>query len=259
MSRFVHSNGTTYTYIRDSKDYTVASGLLISLFKTYGYCVDPGSRTGIALNTDGIESLKQLAISNNDSTLINTLRSISNGKAPSPRMQNDGIMHETTLNEQHRFDHLDGDNKSHILSILRIILNIGLYLIGWKGIEEPYITSPRPISDIVRVELKVSPLIQSLYTDSNYPLVKNFPIMGYFHGGSFSSYALKPSVIDNALNVDRCLNTIALGMDYPSSNYQQMGSYLISTAHYYITVICHTPLPMVDPLIMSLVQVEKNV
>lgn len=249
MSQFVGCNGPYYTYTRDGKEYTIASGLLASLFKTYGYCVDPGSRTSVALDVKNIENLRSLAALNNDTVLVTTLKQISNGKAPSPRMINDSIMHETTLNEKHRFDHLSGDNKNQTLSNLKTILNIGLYLAGWKGSEEPYITSPRVIHDMVRVELKVSPLIQSLYVDPNYPLVKNFPIMGYYHGGSLSSYTLKPAVIDTSLNVDKCLSSISLGIN---ENYPQLAAYLISTAYYYITTVCNTPVPMVEPLIMSL-------
>jgi hypothetical protein len=250
MSQFVGTmSGGHYTYVRDGKEHTIASGLLTSLFKTHGYCIDPSSKNGLALNIQSIETLKQLAINNNDQSLSNTLKAIGNGKAPSPRMTNDNVMHETTLNEKHRFDHLSVDNKTETLSILRTILNIGLYLAGWKGGEEPYLTSPRKIHDIVRIELKVSPLIQSLYTDPNYPLVKNFPIMGYYYGGPTSAYTLKPSVMDTSLNVDRCLNRISLGLN---ENHIQVASYLISTAYYYITTVCHTPVPMIEPLIMSL-------
>lgn len=238
-----------YSYNRDGKDYIIAAGMLNSLFKTHGYCVDPGTRSGIALDTKSVQKLKEIAEHNNDHILLGTIKTLSNGKAPSPRMLNDGIMHETTLNEKRRYEHLSADNKTQILSILKIILNIGLYLGGWKGLEEPYITSLRTIYDTVRVELKTMPLIQSLYTHPHYTLVKNFPIMGYYHGGASSSYESKPSVIDGSLNIDKCLNTISSGM---SENHKQMASHLISTAYYYITTVCHTPLPMIEPLIISL-------
>jgi hypothetical protein len=198
-----------------------------------------------------IETLKELALNHNDNILLGTIKSLANGKAPSPRMLNDGIMHETTLNEKNRFDHLNNDVKVNILSILRTILHIGLYLGGWKGNDEPYITSLRKNYDIIRAELKINPLIQSLHTNSHYPLVKNFPIMGYYRGGPLSSYTSKPSVINSSLNVDKCLNSISLGM---SENYHQMSSYLISTSYYYITTVCNTPLPMLEPLIVSLTQ-----
>lgn len=243
------TKGNYYTYNRDGKDYIIATGMLNSLFKTHGYCVDPGTRSGIALDTKSIQRLKEIAENNNDYTLIGTIKTLSNGKAPSPRMLNDGIMHETTLNEKYRYEHLNSDNKTQILSILKIILNVGLYLGGWKGFDEPYITSLRTVYDTVRVELKTMPLIQSLYTHPQYTLVKNFPIMGYFSGGPLSSYASKPSVVDTSLNIDKCLNTVSSGL---SDNYKQMASYLISTAYYYITTVCHTPLPMIEPLILSL-------
>ena len=257
MSQFTNyiisdERGEYYTYNRDGKQYTIAAGMLNSLFKTHGYCVDPGTRSGIALDPLAIQGLKELAEANKDNVLIGTIKTLSKGKAPSPRMLNDGIMHETTLNEKHRYDHLNSDNKAQILVILRIILNIGLYLGGWKGDEEPYITSLRTVHDTVRMELKIMPLIQSLYTNQNYPLVKNFPIMGYYHGSSSSSYTSKPSVVNGSLNVDKCLNGISLGM---AENYKQTASQLISTAYYYITTVCNSPLPMIEPLIVSLTSV----
>lgn len=253
-THFIDYKDKYYTYNRDGiggKKYVIAAGLLNSLFKTYGYCVDPGTRSGISLTGDEIENLRTLALHHNDSSLVATINSLANGKVPSPRMMNDGIMHETTLNEKNRFDHLSGDTKINILLILKTILNIGLYLGGWKGNGEPYITSLRPNYDIIRVELEINPLIQSLYINPNYPLVKNYPVMGYYKSNPSSPYLSKPSVVDSSLNIDRCLNTISLGM---SENYQQMASYLISTAYYYITTVCNTPLPMVEPLIVSLTE-----
>jgi hypothetical protein len=99
------------------------------------------------------------------------------------------------------------------------------------------------------MELKIMPLIQSLYINPTYPLVKNFPIMGYYHSSPSSSYTSKPSVVDGSLNIDKCLNGISLGM---TENYKYMASQLISTAYYYITVVCNSPLPMIEPLIVSL-------
>lgn len=249
MSHFVSCNDNYYYYMRDGKEYGIARDLLNTLFRTHGYCVDPSAKGGLALNSEDIEILKDMAQKNNDRVLLTTIKQVSNGKAPSPRMINDAIMHETTLNEKHRFDRLSSDNKIQILAILRTILHIGLYLAGWKGDTEPYISTPRYINDTVRVELKIAPMIRSLYINTNYPLVKNFPIMGYYYGGSLSSYTLKPSVVDATLNIDRCLNSIELGLN---ENCSEMATNLICTAYYYITTICSTPMPMLEPLIMSL-------
>lgn len=249
MSHFLSCNDNFYFYVRDGKEYVIAGDLLNTLFKTYGYCVDPSARGGLSLNTSDIEILKEIARSGGDSNLLITIKQVSNGKAPSPRMVNDYIMHETTLNEKHRFDALTCDNKSEMMAILRTILHIGLYLAGWKGDSEPYISEPRYVHDTVRVELKIVPLIKSLYIDTNYPLVKDFPIMRYYHGGSLSSYILKPTVVDTTLNVDRCLNSIELGLN---ENSIEMAMNLISTAYYYISTICSTPMPMLDKLILSL-------
>lgn len=247
-SEGIYERGFQYIYERGDKQYSISSGMLNSLFKTYGYCVDPTVRTGTPLTQENIEILKNLARQNEDYTLIETIKTLSGGRSPSPRMPNDGITNETILNEKHRFDHLDVDERAQIQNLLKIILEIGLYLVGWRGNGEPYPMMAYPISDIIRMELNIFPLIESLYKHQNYPLIKNFPIIGYYQ-----RTALKPSIIETSLNIDHCLNCISLGMsrDDLSCSYQLMGNYLISTAYYYITTICKTPLPMIDPLIRS--------
>ena len=239
-----------YSYRRENKDYVIPGGMLNSLFKTHGYCVDPGARTPVSLTPESIQSLRELALQYDDSVLLGTINLISKAKAPSPRMVNDTLMHETTINEKRRFDHLATINQSQTLMLLKTLLNIGMYLAGWKGIDEPYITAPRTVYDTVRVELKVFPLIQSLYTNPNYILIKNFPIIGYFQ--ATSGTAIKPSIVDTKLNVDHCLNQISLG-EMNSTSLKEFASYLISTSYYYITTVCNNPLPMVEPLIHNLV------
>lgn len=250
MARFIGSqqatSGLEYIYDREGRQYSITGGMLSSLFKTHGYCVDPTLRTGAPLTPENIASLQDLATQNGDAILVEIIATLSTNKAPSPRMANDNMMNETTLHEKYRFDHLREAERVRIQSLLRTILEIGLYLTGWKGQDEPYLSAVRSISDIVRIELKIFPLIESLYTDPHYPLVKNFPIVGYYRGTM-----LKPNVIETSLNIDQCLNRISLGV---SSDYSTTGIYLISTAYYYITTICRTPLPMIDPLIRSFVK-----
>jgi len=246
MSRFVEYKNNYYIYNQNGKEFEMDSELLSSYFKTYGYCVDPSNKFGQPLSEQAILDLINLAKSEKDYSLLKNIKKYSNGKAPSPRMINDGIMYETTLNEKHRFKNLDPDNKADILAILRTILNIGLYLGGWKGNEEPYITSLRDIHDMIRVELKIIPSIESLYKNDNYPLVKNFPIMNYYK----SSLTLNPSVVNNSLDLDQCLNSISSGILEPNF-VKQMATHLISTSYYYITTICNTPLTLIDPLIQS--------
>ncbi len=251
MSQFVGYKRNCYIYNREDQEYSIDKNLLNSIFKTHGYCCDPATRTGLALTPKNIDELRELARNNGDHVLVATILSLSGRKAPSPRMINDHLLHETIINEKQRYDNLDEDVKRQIQNILRVILNIGLYLGGWKGGNEPYITSLRNIHDIVRIELIIMPLIQSLYKNINYPLIKNFPVMSYYQGGPLSSYASKPSITDNALCFDQCLNTISVGI---TDNNNQMACHLISTAYYYITAICKIPLPMLEPLIMSLTQ-----
>jgi len=251
MSLFVGCDGSYYKYNRDGKEYTISSGLLTSLFKTYGYCLDPGSLNGVCLNIRNIEHLKSLAAENNDSILVKTLNEISDKRAPSYEISDDSMMGETLFNEKNRFDRLAIDIKHRTLSNLKTILNIGLYLCGWRGSDEPYITSPRLVHDAIRVELKVFPLIQSLYVDTNYPFVKNFPIIGYYRG---DSDRLKPSIIDRSLNIDICLSRIASGIN---DDHSQLGSYLISTAYYYLTMISNTPVPMLEPLIIAMASNDR--
>jgi len=244
MSAFTDYRDSYYVYKRNGKEYTIPSGLLNSLFKTYGYCVDPAVKNGLSLSPTDIDQLTNLASTHNDYALLNTIKLVSRGKAPSPRMINDNIMYEVTLNEKSRFNHSNYDKQTNIADVLKIILHIGLYMAGWRGNDEPYIVTSRPVYDIVRVELKIAPLIQSLYSNMNYALIKNFHIMAYYRGNS-----LKPSVVDNSLNIDQCLNRVSLGMN---QDYKQLSSYLIFTAYYYTTVVCNIPLPMLEPLISSL-------
>jgi hypothetical protein len=253
MSYFTDYVQGQYVYTRGGIEYSIDSGMLNSLFKSHGYYADPGDRSGNILSNESLERLRGLAKTNNDMVLSGTIASLTKGKAPSPRMTNDGITHETTLSEKHRYDHLGADSKAHILAMLKVILEIGLYLGGWKGSTEPYITALRTNYDVVRMELKVSPLIQGLYSNPHYALVKNFPIVRYHQGLSSTINLAKPSIIDASLNVDRCLNGILFGL---SDNPQTTASHLIATAYYYITTVCNLSLPMVEPLIGSLAQVQ---
>lgn len=250
MSHFTDYVQGQYVYTRNGIEYSIDSGMLNSLFKSHGYYVDPGDRSGNMLSSESLEQLKGLAKTNNDITLSGTIASLTRGKAPSPRMVNDDITHETTLSEKHRYDHLNIESKAYILSMLKVILQIGLYLGGWKGASEPYISTLRTNYDVVRMELKINPLIQGLYLSPHYALVKNFPIIKYYL--SNVATLAKPSIVDTSLNVDRCLNGVLFGV---SDNHQTVASHLIATAYYYITTVCNQPLPMVEPLIGSLSQV----
>lgn len=244
---FIQYNAGCYIYQRNNQNYSIASAMLNSLFVTYGYCVDPVDKTGLALSPDNIVCLHNLATIHKDRTLLDTLNNLRHNKSPSPRLINDNIMNEITLNDKHRFTYLPPDNQHHTLILLQNILHIGLYLGGWKGLDEPYIFQLKPVTDTVRVELKIFPIIQALHNDQAYSIIKNFPIIEYYHSGN--SGMLKPSIIDTTLTIDKCLNQISMGL---TENYNKLASYFIATAYYYITTICNNPLPMIDPLIHSL-------
>lgn len=240
--RFTGLNGSKYICSDDRISCETDSGLLNSLFKAHGYCVNPMSRNGKPLSSENINELKNLAYQNKDNMLLSTIQSIENNKIPSPRMFNDGLMYETTMNEKYRYNELSTNDKNNICSVLKIILNIGLYIAGWKGPSDTYLSSIAPLSDLVRVEMQISPLVHNLHKDQHYPMVKNFPIIRY--------RLTKPYIVDESLNVDKCLNKISLGI---TDEYQELSVHLISTAYYYITKICDTPLPMIQPLIESFV------
>lgn len=232
-----------YIYNRDGKEHSISSNMLSSLFKTHGYCVDPSDKKGSPLNKENIENLKSIAEKYNDKILLETIKLVINGRVPSPRMINDNIMYETSNIEKSKYNNYESINQNGIVSILIVILHVGLYLAGWKGIEEPYISKPRTVYDIIRAELKISPLIQSLHNNPQYPLIKNFPIIAYFKGNLSKAY-----VVDELLNIDQCLNKISIGMN---KEYPQLATYLISTVYYYTSHICNHPIPMIEPFILS--------
>ena len=232
MSVFIGSNisnddgeSVEYIYDRNGKKYIIRSGMLNWLFKTYGYCVDPGERNPIPLKSQSLDKLKELAREQHDKLLLETIEIVQKKRGNPP------IIYKRNCN----FD----ETKLFMMTTLKI----GMYLAGWKGPEEPYIISPRPLYDSVRLELKMQPLIESLYANSNYSSIKKMPIVAYFQS--------IPFIIDDNLNIEECLNQIKSRLVINDIVLKEVSSRLISTSYYYITELCDTPLPMLKPLIQN--------
>lgn len=249
MSHFVDAVGSQYVYQRNGHEYKIDRDLLCALFRNYGYGVDPGSQKSEALSTIEIEQLHELARARHDLQVIKCLDSISR-KPPVVHSAQAGPstkerhFYNTIFNERQRFTSLDGPHQNQILKVLILILEIGLYLGGWRGPEEPYITGVRPITDPVRCELRIMPKIEALYLNPTYASIKNFPIISHYQSGTEAS-TLKPAIKDTALNLDIVLNLISIGDN-------SWGPDLILTTYYYLTIICSRPQPMIELLIQSL-------
>lgn len=213
-------------------------GYLKVLFRTHGYCVDPRKRDGSVLPHSQVRELKNLAVKNGDVSLATMVETFETKNPPSPRMINDPMMNETTVSEKHRYTALDSTDQSQTCDVLMTILNIGMYLAGWKGPSEPYPHRLKVVSDVVRMDLSIDPLIRSLHANEHFAVVKNFPIVTY--------QSVKPQVAGSGMNLDECLNTVAI---QSHRDYRDLSMNLISTAYYYITTICKVPVPMVQPLI----------
>jgi hypothetical protein len=220
MAHFVDRKGSYYIYLRDGNEYTIHREMLCALFQNYGSCVDPGDRSPTMLSPASIIALRDLARGTQDMQLLQWLELGSK-------------------------DVCGSSSHAQIVRALMVMLDIGLYLGGWRGPEEPYIMTLRPVSDHVRCELKIRPYLELLYESSSYILIKHFPIVGY----SQDKVALKPRVAIPSRTVAQILNRIEGGVVAKN----KYGAYLITTAYYYITTIYASPVPMVEPLVQTLV------
>lgn len=227
------------------KNVEINKFFLNSLFRSYGYCIDPLAKENVMLKQDNIESLRLLAIKNKDYILIATLDDLSKNKSPSPKMQNDNFLIEITTNDKRKISKLSTNDKEDIIDLLNTLLHIGFYLAGWEGENEPYLFNIRKNRDKIRAEMKCQDLIENMFKNMFYPLIKNFPIIYY----QKINDTLKASVIDNNLTIDKILNS--LFMD--SNEDENMCKNIIFTTYYYLTIIIEIPLPMIEPFINSVI------
>lgn len=240
MSQFVRiDKNKNYIYINDNKEYAISPYSLRFLFKTFGYCLDPKSNNLLPLDT--IKNLKQLAVQNHDLLLLDTIEEL---KCCTVCNQDSCVIKELVKKEKERFYNQDIKERSKILLIMNKILQIGLYLGGWNN-EEPYITSLKPPCDIIRLELKVNPLIQSLYKDPKFSFIKDLPIVSYYKENEI----IKPMIDDCNLTLEKCLNFIKEGIN---EDCKVVSSRLISTSYFYVTDICSVSNSMLELLIHSI-------
>jgi len=235
MSKFIKAKGNSYTYIRCNKEYIISSKMLNVIFKTHGYCVDPGDKLCSQLDHDDVINLKELANNAKDYSLVKTINLLINEL--NPKVASDCDMHKIIMEAKDKYNNLNSQDKIDVQFLIKTVLNIGLYLGGWKGCEEPYITELCDNKDIIKLQFKIFTLIHLLYSNPNYYHIKLFPIILYNNDKQDK-------------NIDQCINMIEANIN--DINYGQMAKYLISTSYYYITAICNVPYPMLSPLMNSL-------
>lgn len=237
MSTFVnYTNNRHYTYTRNNIKYDINPCLLNSLFKTYGYCVDPGCKSNSVLSKQNIDNLRELAESNNDATLIITIDKLADKIQP---LSNSNNIRNLITKERTSYNNLSRNISSTVCTLMNEILHIGLYLGGWND-KEPYITILNPKVDVIKIEFKIYPLLQEVINNINYQFIKDFPIINYVNNYPNYNY-------NN--NLDSYLNYLLLGN---FDNYLVIAEDLISTSYFYLTNICKINLPIIEPIIKKL-------
>lgn len=214
------SDYTQYVYKRNEKEYSISSGMLISLFNIYGYCVDPTST--ISLSRDNINRLKYLAHSVNDIKLCDVINKLT---------QNDVQLDRILNAESNKYNGLSFNEKNQIKKVFKDLLDVAMYCVGWKGYNEPYPNYPKEIKDIVRLELSLHPKIQRLKFNPSYFSIKNLPIVtGVIH----EEYTIDSALQELSGNI---CSTVAIS--------------IIKTVHHYMKYLCRTALPTLEPFIAN--------
>lgn len=220
------------------------SGFLSSMFYTHGYCVDPTSNTGQPFPEHSLNQLMTLACSRNDSALAEVIRSMRRSSVPSPRREHDNIMLNSTHREKERYCDLSIEHQDQTVDMLRNIVHLSLYFLGWSGPHTPYPTTLVAAESDIRLSLRVQPLAQSIVEHDHYSLIKNFPLVSYRTGKDGRP---KPQVVNTDVDIDSCLTEIL-------THYRtepQVAHSLLTTGYYYLTTVCATPLPGIEPLLMG--------
>jgi hypothetical protein len=241
MTKFTGCKGNCYTYDNNGTEHAISQSLLNGLFNAYGYCVDPASTSEAALSPESIESLRKVAAVNGDNALIKTIDSIPQ---QAPCASKCKVDKDKTQPSQHcAFDKLTPCAKKRVKILLDLLIKIGMYLGGWLGPQEPYITKFRPIKDMVRIDQRIYPLIKQLLADPDYSVIKNYVIIQY-------DKDLKPIVVDKKYTIGMCIDEVNLGTIVDREHTARL---LISTGCYYITSLYHDTLTTVQPLLKSMV------
>jgi hypothetical protein len=220
-------------YIFDDK-YKISSEELINKYKNSNTCFNPNN--DMLLSQKDILQLENLAFTNNDNNLLNTINNLKYNNPPSP-------IKSVIYNDDNLFikDQISiyNNNKKEISQLMYDILHIGLYFAGWNG-REPYITKIKQ-NLIVNIELIIQPLIDKLYQNPHFDSIKDFPIINYL----LQDNQYYPNIQNINIKIKSIIDEI-LNNEYTSSNF------LITTTYYYLTTICNNSLTSLEPLIKSI-------
>ena len=214
--------------------YKISSKNLNSVFIDRKACINPSNND--LLSQKHIMQLETLAFNNNDNNLLKTINYLKYNHPPSP-------IKTITYDDDNMFikKHIDSfnNNKNDTLDILTNILHIALYLCGWND-KEPYITKIKTNCN-VNVELKIQPLIENLYKNELFNLIKTFQIINYL----FKNNEYYPNIQDNNKTISTVINQLV-------NNDIKNVKFLITTLYYYLTNLCKKSLPTLEPLIINI-------
>lgn len=236
MSTFTDYANGVYTY-DNGKIHNIPSKMLETLFETNGYCVDPCSKNGDRLSNFCIDTLHKIATENSDFCLLNSLNKFKNKCLTCPA----NILREITLTEISKFNN---SSKDELLELLETILDVAFYILGWEGTFLS-LTKRQKDYDIVRIELKISPMLKNISEHFLYPEIKNFPIINYIKYNNDNFFT--PCIAD--IDIDYCINQISSGS---VEIYDSCALNLITTIFYYLNNIAKIPLPIEDVILQLL-------
>jgi len=214
--------------------YKISSKDLIDKYNNSNMCFNPNN--DILLSQNEISLLENLAFSNNDNNLLNTMNNLKYNNPPSPIKS--VIYNDNNLFIKDQISNYN-NNKKDILHLIYDILHIGLYFAGWNG-KTPYIIKPKQ-NLLVNIELTIQPLIDKLYQNPHFDTIKNFPIINYL----LQNNEYYPNIQDIDVKITTILDEI-LNNQFASSNF------LITTTYYYLTTICNNSLNSLEPLIKNI-------
>ena len=248
-------------YIQDNyifdNFYKISSHDLNVFFIKKAALINPSNND--LLSQTNIMQLETIVFNNNDNNLLKTINYLKYNNPPSPIKTNTNTLYMREMNSPNnpvgviysQYDddnifireHIDSfnKNKTDTLDILYNILNIGLHLCGWND-KEPYITKIKTNCN-VNVELKIQPLIENLYKNQLFSLIKTFPIINYL----LQNNEYYPNIQDNNKTISTVFNQLV-----NNNNDIKSGNFLITTSYYYLTNLCKKSLPTLEPLILNI-------